>query len=153
VSALGGKVSPKPWATRKPNLTPISPFICQTTAHFDTCFCPCNGDRNHLNPWKRPSHHRSCSSLRDHIFLMHRDTMRYRQSVVTTAFFILSVRIIGSFHQFFDFFSAFSTMLIIFKQQNDSLESITFDTLIKSHFFTAMDFIASCIFQFFRRCI
>jgi len=47
--------------------------------------------------------------------------MRYRQSFVTTASLILSVRIIGSFHKFFNFFSAFSTMFIIFKQQNDSL--------------------------------
>ena len=89
--------------------------ICQTTARADPCFCPYHDDRNHWHLGKRPSHHRSCASPRYHIFLMHRYTMLYCQRVVTTSSCILSVYIIGGLHKFFNFFSTFSTIFIIFK--------------------------------------
>ena len=71
------------------------------------------------------------------------------QRVITSSSFILSVHIISSLHKFFNFFSTFSTMFIIFKKQNNSIDRISFCTLIKSHFFTAMYFIAAFIFKFF----
>ena len=148
LSALQGEVALKQWARGKPNLPPF-PFIFRTTPHAGTCFCPYNDDWNQVHLGKRPSHHRSCASLRYHICLLHRDAMCYGQRVVTTASWILSVRIIGSLHQVFNFFRTFSTMFIIVKQQNDSIESIAFCALIQTHFFTAMYLITAFIFQFF----
>ena len=77
------------------------------------------------------------------------DMMLYCQCVVTPASLILSVCIVGSLHKVYNFFSTFSTRCIIVKQQNDSIESITFCALIQTHFFTAMHLIAAFIFQFF----
>jgi len=98
---------------------------------------------------KRPSHNRFCSFLRYHIFIIHRYTMLYCQRFITSFSFILSVDIIGSLHKFFNLFSTFSTIFIVFKKQNDSIDRISFCTLIKSHFFAAMYFIAAFIFKFF----